>query len=151
MPSAYIACAAPTPPSALRPFSPLPLPSTLARPPARPPARLSTRPPAPRPSLRPKVCVRRASSRAQQVAGGALLRRRGAQVEVLVADAARKAARELADLCPGAFFHVALDCPGYGGSPGSFKAVRTEPLRLLQAVLTVARYYPPDTPSHSLP
>ena len=47
-------------------------------------------------------------------------------------DEARKRARELAEACPPAFYHVAIDCPGYGGSAGSAKTIRSDPLRLLQ-------------------
>ena len=31
---------------------------------------------------------------------------------------------------------MAIDCPGYGGSAGSAKTIRSDPLRLLQDVIT---------------
>ena len=55
-------------------------------------------------------------------------------------DEARKRARELAEACPAAFYHVAIDCPGYGGSAGSAKTIRSDPLRLLQVREMRGRY-----------
>ena len=74
----------------------------------------------------PSVARRRRASKGAQEGG----------VASSYFDDARNRARELAEACPGAFFHVALDCPGYGGSGGSTKAIRTDPLRLLQDVIT---------------
>ena len=36
-----------------------------------------------------------------------------------------------ADTLGGAFYHVAIDCPGYGRSAGSAKTIRSQPRKLL--------------------
>eukprot|EP01052_Picozoa_sp_SAG31_P034153 SAG31_NODE_3950_length_3724_cov_3.097655_1_plen_936_part_00 len=41
---------------------------------------------------------------------------------------------EVASLCPG-LFHVAIDCPGYGRSPGDRQTIRSYPGALLSAII----------------